>query len=670
LKPNASDLQVDKLAESPSLSDSFAVTVNAASTNDNFANSISLSGFSASDTGSNIDATGELGEPNHAFISDPLNSVWWSWTAPEDGVAVIDTFGSNYDTSLGVYTGSAVNSLTEVASNDDAFDLQSQVFFAATEGTTYQIAVDGFFGNVGEISLNVNLQEPLPNDNFDDRISLTGFSVSETGTNFPATGELGEPNHASISEPLNSVWWSWTAPADGVFIVDTFGSNYDTSLGVYTGSAVDSLTEVASNDDVFSLQSRVEFEATAGTTYQIAVDGFSSRVGEILLNINESPATAGNDKIFGTDGDDFIDALAGNDKIFGEEGADTLLGSEGNDRLFGDDGDDNLLGGSEDDKLFGGEGDDFLEGGDGNDLLKGENGNDNLFGGSEDDKLFGGEGNDFLEGGDGNDLLKGENGNDNLFGDDGDDELFGGEGDDFLNSGEGENLLKGEAGNDILDGGNEDDQLFGGNGNDTLNGSEGEDLLKGEEGNDILDGDNENDQLFGGDGDDILDGGDAEDLLKGEAGNDQLFGEDGNDFLDGGDGNDFLGGDLGNDTLDGGDGDDFLNGAEVSNFGIGEEDRLIGNGGADTFILGDSFDIFYDDNAANISASEAGQAIIADFNDGEDLIQLSGLGSYELVEIGRSTQIREISDAVPEVIATIQGETGLDLGNSSQFVFV
>jgi len=526
LKQNTSDPQVDKLAESTSMSDLLAVTVNTASTNDNFVDSISLSGFSASDIGSNIDATGESGEPNHAFVSEPLNSVWWSWTAPEDGFAIIDTFGSNYDTSLGVYTGSAVNSLTEVASNDDAFDLQSQVSFAATEGTTYQIAVDGFSGSVGDITLNVNLFEPPSNDDFADRISVTGFSVSETGTNFGATGELGEPNHAFISDPLNSVWWSWMAPEDGVFIIDTFGSNYDTSLGVYTGSAVDNLTEVASNDDFFSLQSRVEFEATEGTTYQIAVDGFSSSVGEILLNINESPATAGNDKIFGTDGDDFFDALAGNDRVFGEEGADTLLGSEG------------------DDKLFGGEGDDFLDGGDGEDLIKGENGNDFLNGGSEDDKLFGGNGDDFLDGGDGEDLIKGENGNDNLFGGDG------------------------------------EDQLIAGNG------------------------------------------------------------------------------------------DDLLNGIGFANIGIGEEDRLTGNGGADTFILGDFFEIFYDDNAATVSASEAGQAIIADFNNGEDLIQLSGLGSYGLVEIGRSTQIREISDTVPEVIATVERETGLDLGNSSQFVFV
>jgi len=43
----------------------------------------------------------------------------WSWTATASGTATISTAGSQFDTTLGVYVGTAVNALTAVASNDD-----------------------------------------------------------------------------------------------------------------------------------------------------------------------------------------------------------------------------------------------------------------------------------------------------------------------------------------------------------------------------------------------------------------------------------------------------------------------------------------------------------------------------------------------------------------------
>jgi hypothetical protein len=71
--------------------------------------------------------------------------------------------------------------------------------------------------------------------------------------------------------------------------VDTAGSNYDTLLGVYTGTAVNALTTIGTNDDAsgLGLRSRVTFTASAGVTYQIAVDGFNAATGNITLNITQ-----------------------------------------------------------------------------------------------------------------------------------------------------------------------------------------------------------------------------------------------------------------------------------------------------------------------------------------------------------------------------------------------
>jgi hypothetical protein len=129
------------------------------------------------------------------------------------------------------------------------------------------------------------------NDMFADATELTGISDTDTGSNLGATGEPGEPSLFGDTL-LNSVWWKWTAPASGQVTIDTIGSDFDTNLAVYTGSAVDALTEIASNDDIqspASFQSQVSFFATEGTTYYIAVDGFGQHTYNITLNLALSP---------------------------------------------------------------------------------------------------------------------------------------------------------------------------------------------------------------------------------------------------------------------------------------------------------------------------------------------------------------------------------------------
>src|SRR6185369_16487374 len=105
------------------------------------------------------------------------------------------------------------------------------------------------------------------------------------GLNFNATKETGELNHAG-NQGGKSVWWIWTAPANGLVTISTIGSSFDTLLAIYTGNDVGSLTLVASDDDGGgNLTSRVVFAATPNVTYQIAVDGYNGASGNIQLNV-------------------------------------------------------------------------------------------------------------------------------------------------------------------------------------------------------------------------------------------------------------------------------------------------------------------------------------------------------------------------------------------------
>lgn len=133
---------------------------------------------------------------------------------------------------------------------------------------------------------------PAPNDDFADAEALTGtLPISGAGRSDDtvggsgATREIGEP---FIAGDLGgaSVWYTWTPTQTRSVSLSTEGSDFDTLLGVYTGTSVDALSLVASSDDArFYAGSRVEFEAQAGTTYNIAVDGNDGAFGAITLTI-------------------------------------------------------------------------------------------------------------------------------------------------------------------------------------------------------------------------------------------------------------------------------------------------------------------------------------------------------------------------------------------------
>ncbi len=255
----------------------------AAPANDAFAAAVELSGPTASASGTNKDATKEAGEPNHAGNSGGA-SVWYRWTAPETSRVLVSTCGveTTFDTLLAVYTGNAVNALVEADSNDDACGLQSTVAFAATQGVTYRIAVDGRNGAAGPFQLQLRLTPS--NDDFADAVELVGDEGSIAGTTVGASSEPGEPGFLG-----NSVWYRWTAPSSGTATFTTCGGSLDTRVAAYTGSAVDQLTWVASDDDSCGFSSIVSFQAAVGVTYRVAVESWGEGAFELGWNRNPPP---------------------------------------------------------------------------------------------------------------------------------------------------------------------------------------------------------------------------------------------------------------------------------------------------------------------------------------------------------------------------------------------
>jgi hypothetical protein len=147
-------------------------------------------------------------------------------------------------------------------------------------------AMDAFGYSIGGTVPPPPPPDPAPaNDNFANAVVLQGSSGTVTGTNVSATKETGEPSIAG-NPGGKSVWFFWTAPATGTTTIDTVGSDYDTLLGIFNGGAVNVLATACAaceNDDIDTpgkvFTSRVTFNAAAGVTYRIAVDGFNDGSG-------------------------------------------------------------------------------------------------------------------------------------------------------------------------------------------------------------------------------------------------------------------------------------------------------------------------------------------------------------------------------------------------------
>jgi len=125
------------------------LTVATTPPNDRFADRIALTGTNATFKGYNLAASIEANEPKPLSYGDLDRSVWWTWTAPLTGKTALK-LDTDIEAALGVYTGTDLANLIFVAgdSGDMTFD--------ATQGTTYQIVLDGMYGETGPFTLTLS----------------------------------------------------------------------------------------------------------------------------------------------------------------------------------------------------------------------------------------------------------------------------------------------------------------------------------------------------------------------------------------------------------------------------------------------------------------------------------------------------------------------------------
>lgn len=147
--------------------------------NDELAGATPIPGIPFSDTVDTTDATRAAGDPD--CVGGDGHTVWYEFTPSDPQSVQADTFGSSYDTTLSVWTGSA-DSLTQIACNDDAGgDLQSRVRFEASAGETYYLMA-GSFPDSGGGLLVLNLDVAPPPLDLGVDVDSTGSVIARNGT--------------------------------------------------------------------------------------------------------------------------------------------------------------------------------------------------------------------------------------------------------------------------------------------------------------------------------------------------------------------------------------------------------------------------------------------------------------------------------------------------------
>lgn len=247
-------------------------------------------------------ATREAGEPTVAG-SNTAHTVWFRYTASTTGFAKFSTCrptGINPvpQLSLGVYTGGSVDALTPVAQGTNncpsGYENAQVGPFPVTAGSYYWLQIGGANSlSAGEtdLALTLDFNTAVPtNDDWASAMDITGaLPQTFVADNGLATVETGEPYSDAVNE-RQTLWWKWTAAADGVISVDTCGSpvdpGQDSVLTVFSGSSPSGfgdLNSIADVDDGCSSSNTVLSKAfvpvASGVTYWIKLSNYSRDYG-------------------------------------------------------------------------------------------------------------------------------------------------------------------------------------------------------------------------------------------------------------------------------------------------------------------------------------------------------------------------------------------------------
>lgn len=262
-------------------------------TNDRLPNAKEVSAIPFHDTLDISLATAEAGEPKCS--GNVLHTVWYRFTPVEDTeLAVRMIAEGQWGNSVGVWVASGLDTESgdlnylRVTCRSATQRSGTAATFHASAGTTYYIQIAS--QSPGQVEVHV--EGPPLNDAFTQAVEIVSLQFSHTVITHAAGLELGEPQLCHSVDHGHSVWYKYTPSSDATISADTFGSDFNTVLAVYTatglgtGLGIVDLEQVACVDNSEGTsQSKVAFTAAAGKTYYFQVAGWIGDSGELRFNV-------------------------------------------------------------------------------------------------------------------------------------------------------------------------------------------------------------------------------------------------------------------------------------------------------------------------------------------------------------------------------------------------
>lgn len=214
-------------------------------------------------------------------VRDNAPGRTFGYTAPSTGTYIIRATGTDgsFSPILSVDDGACGGA--ELAC--ERYTQPAQLVLSLVAGQQVVVVVNGATNNgpAGAFNLSIELAPPCPETDLGSAlpVSVSGSTTDGVSLLSGGCGGADTPERTFL----------YTAPATGAYVIDTFGSSFDTVL--YVRDVTCGGTELACNDNGFSssAQSQLMVELAAGQSVVIVVDGAYGSSGDFTLNINPAP---------------------------------------------------------------------------------------------------------------------------------------------------------------------------------------------------------------------------------------------------------------------------------------------------------------------------------------------------------------------------------------------
>ena len=224
------------------------------------------------------------------LISAPPHQVVTVGQTLTVAVSAIDAQGGHVALTAPLPAGDIQGTFVDHGDNTGTYTWTPNITFAGVK-LFFQFRGTDSAGNsaLAPIEIDVIGSQPQtpPNDDFNHATAVPAVPFTQTQNVASATVAFDDPFCVSQNQ---TVWFAFTPTLNMRLEANTAGSDYDTTLGVYTG-ARGALNQVGCNDDSNgTLQSTVRFDAIAGITYYFEVSSFSPFVpGNLVFNLVAAP---------------------------------------------------------------------------------------------------------------------------------------------------------------------------------------------------------------------------------------------------------------------------------------------------------------------------------------------------------------------------------------------